>query len=179
MRVALASLALILSLACCSQRIPVLQVFPRDKTREMNGHTLSLETFDLALVLNSTFNRKTPIPVMLDHGAGPHGEAAVGWIRECEIRSSGLWCYFDWTQFGRDVACRGQWRFVSPRFGAVKIEQTGDVIHPAELIEVSLVNLPALQGMAPVDVPPCTERLFGSGVEIGPEPLQDRHTLPK
>lgn len=137
-----------------SKPIPTrIQVTPLLEKVAVNDHVVSFSAQDLSFLLNEAFKQKTPIPVLFEHADGRHAGTAAGWLTDCSLEKSGIWCNALWTPYGREAACTGGWRFISPAV-RLKVGEDG-IFHPTSIIEVSLTNIPALDGMAPVEVPGC------------------------
>jgi len=137
-----------------------IQVFPVADCIKINGVDFSLTAKDLGVVLAAAYAQQTPIPLLFEHKQTPHGGTAAGWLRDCSVDSKGMWCFIEWTPYGRAAACTGGWRFISP---GGNIEKGADgKAHPIDLDEASLTNVPALDGMARVEVPGCPIPFFSN-----------------
>ena len=137
-----------------------IQVTPLVDKMTVNDSQVCFSALDLGLLMTDAIARKTPIPLVLEHSSGPHGGAAAGWLYGCAMETNGIWCKVSWTTFGRDVACTGAWRFISPNMKIAKDSE--GVIHPVGFVEVSLTNSPAIDGMASVPVPGCPIPFFST-----------------
>jgi phage I-like protein len=88
------------------------------------------------------------LPIDINHSidvAAPNGgpSPAVGWIVELQSRDDGLWGKVEWTAEGQRLLADKAYRFLSP----VLFHEKNVVTWVAR---ASLVNLPALHGLAPV-----------------------------
>ena len=88
------------------------------------------------------------IPVIIDHGTGAYGDTAVGWIKELKLKDDSLWGKVYWTDLGVKLVRTQQYRYTSIRF--MKEEDKEGYLHVRSLLEVSLVNIPAVRGLRPV-----------------------------
>lgn len=71
-------------------------------------------------------------------------DRAAGWITKLWTKAGSLFGRVFWTKLGRDLIDSKILRFVSPVF------KLNDKHEPESLINVALVNTPAIKGMAPV-----------------------------
>lgn len=150
-------LALLAFVAGCSIAPPTstVQVFPDRFEKEWADDKWRVTHEDLAKL-----EIEGEIPVLISHGDEPlHGGAAAAFVKRFELRPTGLWAVIEWTVYGQRVACTGAYRFISPMFH-FRVDADG-FAHPTSVEEISLVNRPRIEKMAPVPPPPCglTQRL--------------------
>jgi phage I-like protein len=129
-----------------------MQVLPLGRLTTVDARELEVTVEDLTLVKLDLMTRKNDVPVLFEHGGGPRGGLAAGWIPSNSFTASsrldgspGLYGLPDFTDLARNEIRADGWRYVSPGFFGVWDES--DVLHPRVLIEASLTNVPAIDGM--------------------------------
>jgi phage I-like protein len=102
---------------------------------------------DAQAVVGSFGKRNVGIPVLYEHGDGPRGGVAAGWVMALEIRSNGVWALFQCVQPACSEVMMGGWLYISGRFNCK--EDARGCCHPRGLEEISLTNMPAFGGLEP------------------------------
>ena len=126
-----------------------VQVLPFGTPVMNDDRKLRVDAADLAKVFSNATARLSEIPILYEHGWGPHGGEAAGWITKFEVRSDGLYALVKWTASAAAEIREGKWKYLSPGFMGY-VDEDG-FIRPRTLFEVSLTNTPAIDGMAPVE----------------------------
>lgn len=126
-----------------------VQVLPLGTPVMNDDRKLRVDAADLAKVFSNATARLSEIPILYEHGWGPHGGEAAGWITKFEVRSDGLYALVKWTASAAAEIREGKWKYLSPGFMGY-VDEDG-FIRPRTLFEVSLTNTPAIDGMAPVE----------------------------
>jgi phage I-like protein len=147
-------------LAGCGHPVTTVQAMP-NRTVEIGTNDEGDDEFiifdlpHLYSVASAVNALATPLPILFSHGQDDrHTASAAGFISVCRVDGSGMYCDFSWTQYGRDEACGGSWRFASPST-LVRMSPRKNFFYPTTMNEISLTNLPRIKGMAPVPVPSC------------------------
>lgn len=129
-----------------------MQILPLGRLTTVDGRELEVTVEDLTLVKMDLATRTNDLPVLYEHAQGPRGGLAAGWIPLASMQtlsrldsSPGLFGMPDYTELAAGEIKADGWRFVSPGFFGVWDEE--DVLHPRILIEASLTNVPAIDGM--------------------------------
>lgn len=126
-----------------------VQVLPFGTPSMNDDRKLRVDASDLAKVYANATARLSEIPILYEHGWGPHGGEAAGWIAKFEVRFDGLYALVRWTASAAAEIREGKWKYLSPGFMGY-VDEDG-FIRPRTLFEVSLTNTPAIDGMAPVE----------------------------
>lgn len=92
------------------------------------------------------------VPMDYDHSFLTDGSTrAAGWVRKLEIRGNELWGEVAWTAAAAAAIRDGEYRFISPEFTSVWVDETGKKHGPA-LLASALTNRPFLEGMREVSL---------------------------
>jgi phage I-like protein len=126
-----------------------IQILPLGTPKVVDGRKLKVDDEDLEAVLADLNSRTNPIPVIYSHGKGPTGEEAAGWIDTFQKRATGLFGLVDWLPETVEKIRAGKWKFISPSFIPKKDKE--NFLRPRTLYEVTLTNMPAIDGMMPVE----------------------------
>lgn len=91
----------------------------------------------------------TEVQVNLGHFR--EGEAA-GWVKSLSIQDGTLFAHVEWTPLGQEKISSKQFRYTSSELSLSYVHPTtGDKVKNV-LIGVALTNIPAIKGMAPVEL---------------------------
>lgn len=127
------------------------QFLPVRKFTTTDGRPLSVTMEDIAIVLLDWQQRKTPVPMLYEHGAGPRGGLAAGWNDVPRAHSltdktrQGLFTTVEWTARASKEIKAKEWGFLSPGFFGTWDEE--GFLHPRIMVEGSLTNVPAIDDM--------------------------------
>jgi len=125
-----------------------IQIMPLGTPVMSDGRKFRVTEQDLATVLSNLSTRKNKIAVLYEHGEGPKGEEAAGWIDSFDADSRGLFGYVVWNADAAAAIKADKWKYLSPGFMGA-LDDDG-FIRPRNLLEASLTNVPAIDGMDPV-----------------------------
>ncbi len=76
---------------------------------------------------------------------------AFGWLKELQVRDSGLWGRIEWTDLGQEALANKRYKFISPVWMPADVQRLGDRrIRPLRLDSAGLTNNPNLRGMIPL-----------------------------
>lgn len=76
---------------------------------------------------------------------------AFGWIKEVQVRDTGLWGRVEWTDLGQAALANKRYKFISPVWMPGDVERLGERrIRPQRLDSAGLTNNPNLRGMIPL-----------------------------
>lgn len=139
-----------------------IMVFPLGEPPSNDDRKWRFTAADLAKAAEDFDTRTEPLRVLYEHGKGPRGEMAAGWIDSIELAPDGLYANVRWTKRAKAEIEAGEWAFRSPAWDGE--ESPDGFIYGGPLDHLSLVNDPAIGGMAPVvassqpsaNVPPAT-----------------------
>lgn len=126
-----------------------VQIAPFGLTNAVDGRTLLIEDEDARAVVSELQSRGNDIPVIFEHGEGPDGGEAKGWLKKFELRSTGIWGLVEWFSDVAEKIREGRWKYQSPSFLFVK-DKSGN-IRPRKLVELTVTNIPAIPGMVPLE----------------------------
>jgi hypothetical protein len=124
-----------------------IMVFPLGEPPSNDDRKWRFTQADLENTVNEFNTRTEPMRVLYEHGKGPRGDLAAGWIDALELASDGLYASVRWTPRARAEILAGEWGFRSPAWDG---EEDGTFIYAGPLDHLSLVNNPGIGGMAPV-----------------------------
>lgn len=126
-----------------------VQIAPLGLTNAVDGRTLLIEKEDAEAVVSELESRGNDIPVIFEHGEGPDGGEAKGWLKKFELRATGIWGLVEWFADVAEKIREGRWKYQSPSFLFVK-DKAGN-IRPRKLVELTVTNIPAIPGMIPIE----------------------------
>jgi hypothetical protein len=148
-----------------------LMVFPLGEPPSNDDRKWRFTAENLAKVVTDFETRTEPLPILYEHGKGPRGGLAAGWIDSVDLASDGLYANVHWTDTARKEIRSGEWAFRSPAWDG---EESADgFLTGGPLSHLALVNDPAIGGMPPVvaSSQPSTELSIPSAdVPAGQEP---------
>lgn len=128
-----------------------IQVLPlgRAEIGPNKSEILDCSLSDLEKVASLANAKKTPIPLIYEHGRGPRGGEAAGWFEpgRWEVRFDGLWGLAKLLDDTIAAVRDRKWSFISPGMWA---RAAGNVFAPTRIYEASLTNIPQVDGMAVV-----------------------------
>lgn len=136
------------------------QILPRGVARTVDGRKLRVEDDDFGIILADLATRKNKVAILYEHGRGPNGGKAVGWIDAFRVEEKGMFGLVGWTANAREEIRKDEWRYISPGFfGTIDDDEN---IRPRVLFEASLTNIANIDGMeevaASVQTPPAPTR---------------------
>jgi len=124
-------------------------VFPVGEPASNDGRRWRFTPQDLSAVVAAFGQRAEPAPVYWEHGQDvSKGKKAAGWIDKIEMGSDGLYAYVRYTDEAMAEIEAGSWGYRSPGFEGEEDEE--GFTRPKALLEMSLVNEPAIAGMPPI-----------------------------
>lgn len=125
-----------------------LMVFPLGEPPSNDDRKWRFTKAGLTQVVADFQTRTEPLPILYEHGKGPRGGLAAGWIDSVDLAADGLYANVHWTDTARTEIRAGEWGFRSPAWDG---EESDDgFLLGGPLAHLALVNDPAIGGMAPV-----------------------------
>ena len=117
---------------------------------EVQGHSFAREDMPQIASNWAAFDGPGRTPIQCDHAPGP----AAGWIEDLQAAPTGerteLRATPTWTERGRGLLESGEYRFCSVGMQRDDTTSTGEVIQGWRLLELSLTNVPAVDGLPPI-----------------------------
>ena len=156
MRICVLVASVLLLVGCLVPRDQI-QIFPTG-AHIANDDVILLLPQELEQLAELAECQRTPVPLLFEHAHGSKAGIAAGFLFAYTVTQHGMFARIRWTDEGVRAACMGGWRYASPAFDAMRDQD--DNVRPFRLIEVSLTNVPAIEGMAAVPVPPCPLVMF-------------------
>jgi len=124
------------------------QILPTGDIFTDDGRKVRITAEDLSKVFTRASARKSKLPILYEHGKGPRGGIAAGWM-DSHRMEEGLFSLVKWNPRASEEIKNEEWKFISPGFLSRK-DQDG-FIRPLSLVEASLTNTPAFDGMRQVE----------------------------
>ena len=138
-----------------TSRLAILPVF-KFGTFEMEDKRLfKMDVIDFQTLTENFRAKKTPTPVLYEHGDGPQGGKAGGSVVALQDKSEDLFVHANLTKNAYNEVKDGEWLSCSAGFLA-NIDDEG-YIRPKKLLEVSLTNMPAFGGLPEIQTFHITE----------------------
>lgn len=127
----------------------LIQIIPLGVPRIVDKRKLKVTDEDLDFVLEDLKTRKNPVACIYSHGKSAVGEEAAGWFESFTKTSKGLYGLIDWLPETVEKIRSGKFKFLSPSFLPAKDKE--GFLRPRVLVEASLTNIAAIDGMEPVE----------------------------
>lgn len=127
-----------------------VHVMPLGDVEAVDGRLFRFTPSAIEHVVADARKRKSQMPLLASHGRDPkHGTEAQGWFKEWTVNEGkGLLAGLDLLPETRDAIRRGAWKYLSPGFYAEEAED--GYLVPFRLVEISLTNTPAIDGLDPI-----------------------------
>jgi phage I-like protein len=108
------------------------------------GGPLDVTVERLQEILANQSKQKTEIPLDYNHQTMTDGvqAPAAGWVKELEIRKSGLWARVEWTEEARKQIEAREFRYLSPTWSTNWQDAESGEFAGWKLIAIALTNIP-------------------------------------
>ena len=157
-------------------RRAVLPVFKMGLTKLQDDRSFRMEAADFSLLKQNLMDKKTPTPILYEHGKSPRGGIAGGKLISLQEKEGEVFAHATLTKKAFEEVKNEEWLSCSGGFLARRDEE--DNIRPVKLLEVSLTNEPAFPGLSDIqtfavlkELPMQESKAEKSQAEVTPTPL--------